>query len=48
MPVTVKLPTNVEQYFTDDGRLTQPGMLLFQQWVRAIKDHEDRIVVLEP
>jgi len=48
MTVTVKLPTNIEQYFTQDGRLTQAGMILFQQWVNAIKDHEDRIIVLEP
>lgn len=48
MPVTVKFPTDIEQLFTQDGRLTQAGMILFQQWVRAIKDHENRIVVLEP
>ena len=48
MAVEVKLPTDIEQFVTEDGRLTNEGILLLQQYFRAIVDHEKRIVVLEP
>lgn len=48
MAVIVKEPTNVEQYIDEQGRLTVDGMRLFQQMIRQLKDHEARIVILEP
>ena len=48
MAVEVKLPTGIEQFVTEDGRLTPTGIILLQQYFRALVDHEKRIVVLEP
>lgn len=48
MAVEVKEPASVETYVDNQGRLTREGLKMIQQMVRAIKDHEDRIVVLEP
>lgn len=38
MNVKVKEPTSIETYFDKDGRLTQAGLIFFQQIVRAIKE----------
>ena len=48
MAVEVKEPASLEVYVDADGKLTREGLKLLQQMVRAIKDHETRIVVLEP
>lgn len=44
MTVEVKLPNIQEQYITKDGRLTVEGAKLFLEWVKAIQDHEVRLV----
>lgn len=48
MAVTAKLPTDIEQYFDKDGRLTHDGIRFFQQIIRKLEDLEARVVVLEP
>lgn len=35
-------------YITPDGRLTVEGMKLFRQLIAMMRDHEARIVDLEP
>ena len=48
-------PNLQQRYITPDGRLTQEGILMFQDWLRRMKqleetvaDHEARIIILEP
>ncbi len=48
MAVEVKEPASLEIYVDNQGKLTREGLKLIQQMVRAIQDHETRIVVLEP
>lgn len=48
MAVQVPIPNSLEKYVTPDGRLTQAGLILLQQIVEALADHETRITTLEP
>lgn len=36
------------KYITADGRLTDEGLKLFVAMLNQLKDHETRIVALEP
>lgn len=48
MTVPVNDPNPLEKYVDANGRLTLEGLKLLQAAIRAIRDHEDRIVALEP
>ena len=45
---TIPEINQLQQYFTPDGRLTVEGLRLFRQFILTMKDHEARIVALEP
>ena len=44
MAVQVPIPNDLEKYVKPDGRLTKEGLILLQQAVEKLQDHEDRLV----
>lgn len=43
MAVQVPIPNELERYVKPDGRLTKEGIILWQQIVSKLTDHEDRL-----
>lgn len=46
--MNVEMPNSIQQYVDANGRLTLEGVKLLQRIVEALRDHEARLVVLEP
>ena len=48
MAIKVIDPSGYEKYVNEHGQLTLEGLRLLQLIVKMLRDHEDRIVTLEP
>ncbi|MGB1390989.1 MAG: hypothetical protein ACPG61_19105 [Paracoccaceae bacterium] len=44
MTVTVELPSGLAPFVGPDGRLTIEGIKMLQRMVKALEDHEARLV----